>query len=105
MSAFKPTKDKRVLLIMTRRLLLDAKEAQGKGPSNYTCAPFVQRYNKLLDLVRAISPKTDSNWNLPSKIREAKAEDHLKKRRIMNGLIIRSIKLAALLETRREEVK
>ena len=49
-----PTRDRRILLSLLEALQRDINNIQQKGAGYYSCQPFVDKYNKLLEKTRVM---------------------------------------------------
>lgn len=95
--------EKRILLKMLRALLSDIQNIQQKGAGYYTCTPFVQRYNRLLEKGREIFKDETILLDTFEPIEDTKSVDPADKMKVTQRVLVEAGQLIALTEASIEE--
>lgn len=91
--------EKRILLNMLKALLRDLQEIQQKGAGYYSCAPFVQRYNKLLEKAKVIfAPEESLLLDTFSRVEDTTSVDPADKMKVTQHIVIEGGQLIAYIE-------
>jgi len=96
----KPIKEKKTLLAMARIFRTDIQDIQQKGAGYYSCAPFVNRYNKLLSKARELFGE-DQAAILDSfdEVEDTGSVDPADKMKVTQRVLIELGQLIALMES------
>lgn len=95
--------EKRILLRMLRAFLEDIKNLQHLGAGYYTCAPFIERYNKLLEKAKIILGKKSLLLETFNPLGETRAVDPADKMKVLQKVMIEVGQLIAFIEASLEE--
>jgi hypothetical protein len=87
-----------VLVAMLRQLLKEMEIVTSQGAGYYTCAPFAQRYNKLLKQARSFLPGSGVIESFDN-LGEEDPKDPADKSKALLGVRIEITQLVTLLET------
>jgi hypothetical protein len=90
---------------MLRQLLKEMEIVSSQGSGYYTCIPFAQRYNKLMDQAQKLFPDEFGIIGTFSAIAEADPKDPTDKIKALLGIRIEISQLIAYLESSAEEGK
>ncbi len=92
--------DHRLSLVrMIKQLLQDMQVIQHQGSGYYTCTPFAQRYNKLLQQARLLYPPEHSLLGTFEPMPDADPKDPSDKMKVLQTIRIESSQLITLLES------
>ena len=96
----RPIKEKKTLLAMARIFRTDIQDIQQKGAGYYSCAPFVNRYNKLLSKARELFGE-DQAAILDSfdEVEDTGSVDPADKMKVTQRVLIELGQLIALMES------
>ena len=89
--------DKKILLAMLKALLVDIQNIQQKGAGYYSSAPFVEKYNRLLDKARKLFEGKSLLLDTFSEIEDTKSVDPADKMKVTQKVIIEVSQLIAFL--------
>ncbi len=87
-----------ILLHMLRQLLKEMEIVSSQGAGYYTCVPFAQRYNKLLEQARTIHDDSSTLMNTFQDIEESDPRDPSDKSNVLLGIRVEISQLIAYLE-------
>ena len=87
------------LIQMLQQLLKELEIVTSQGAGYYTCAPFAERFNKLLGEARKLFPGSDGMMNTFEDIPTADPKDPADKSKVLLGIRIETTQLITLLET------
>jgi len=93
------------LVQMLRQLLKEMEIVSSQGAGYYTCAPFAQRYNKLLGEARKLLPGNEGIIATFDPMGETDPKDPSEKSKMLLGIRIEITQLITLLETTFEDAK
>ena len=91
------------LVRMIRQFLQDMQVIQHQGSGYYTCTPFAQRYNKLLQQARTLFPAGHNLIGTFEDLPETDPKDPSDKMKVLQAIRIESGQLIALLEAEKED--
>lgn len=91
--------DRVILVAMAHTLLKDTQEIQQRGAGYYTTAPFVQRYNTLIENARTIFADTDSQLlDTFTPVEDTTSVDPMDKMKTTQRVIVELGQLLAFME-------
>jgi len=88
---------------MFRQFLQDMQVIQHQGSGYYTCTPFAQRYNKLLQQARGLFPGDHTLMATFEEMPETDPKDPSDKMKVLQAIRIESGQLITLLESPEED--
>lgn len=97
--------DKKILLAMLKVLVIDIQNIQQKGAGYYSAAPFVEKYNRVLEKVVKIFEGQSDLLDTFSKIEDTKSVDPADKMKTTQRVLIEVGQLIAFLEASMKEKK
>lgn len=87
-----------ILLHMLRQLIKEMEIVSSQGAGYYTCVPFAQRYNKLLEQARKIHDESNSLMSTFQEIEASDPKDPSDKSKVLLGIRVEISQLIAYLE-------
>ena len=87
-----------ILLHMLQQLIKEMEIVSSQGAGYYTCVPFAQRYNKLLEQARKIHDESNSLMSTFQEIEASDPKDPSDKSKVLLGIRIEISQLIAYLE-------
>ena len=91
------------LVQMLHQLLKELEIVTSQGAGYYTCAPFAERFNKLLGEARKLFPGSDGMMGTFEDMPIVDPKDPADKSKVLLGIRIETTQLITLLETTAEE--
>lgn len=87
-----------ILLHMLQQLIKEMEIVSSQGAGYYTCVPFAQRYNKLLEQSRKIHDESNSLMSTFQEIEASDPKDPSDKSKMLLGIRVEISQLIAYLE-------